>query len=99
MNKQEKSTITDEQLDEMLVNLTKTDGSFAVDELKQKIKDQEIYIVGLKYKIEQLKYKLNNFESIQREKCCECCQKAIVDYADVEYKFFELKEKIKELIK
>ena len=87
------------EANKMCENITETDGSFTTKELKQKIKDQEIYIAGLKYKIEQLKYKLDNFESIQREKCCECCQKAVVDYAEVEYKFFELKEKIKELIK
>ena len=99
MQEEENSTITDEQLDAMIKNLTETDESSTIKELKQKIKDQEIYITGLRYKIEQLKYKLNNFESIQREKCCECCQKAIVDYAELEYKFFELKEKIKELIR
>ena len=87
------------EANKMCENITETDERSTTNELKQKIKDQEIYITGLKHKIEQLKYKLDNFESIQREKCCECCQKAIVDYAEVEYKFFELKEKIKELIR
>ena len=72
---------------------------------KQKIKDQEIYIVGLQYQIQllnqiqQLKHKLENFESYQREKCCECCQEAIVKYQESEMKLFELKEKLKKLIK
>lgn len=66
-------------------------------ELEQKIKDQEIYIVGLKYQIEQLKHKLENFERYQREQCCECCQKAVVDYSEKEMELFNIKQKLKEL--
>lgn len=68
-------------------------------ELKQKIKDQEIYIVGLKYKIQSLEHKLEYFESYQREKCCECEKEAVVKYAEAENELFELKEKIGKLIK
>lgn len=66
-------------------------------ELEQKIKDQEIYIVGLKYQIDSLKHKLENFESYQREQCCECCQKAVVDYSEKEMELFNIKQKLKEL--
>ena len=70
-----------------------------MNKYKQKIKDQEIYIVGLQYQIQQLKHKLENFESYQREKCCECCNEAIVKYQESEMKLFELKEKLEKLIK
>lgn len=83
MQEEENSTITDEQLDAMIKNLTETDESSTTKELKQKIKDQEIYIAGLKYKIQQLEYKLENFLNTQRKKCDKCHQKAIVDYGDV----------------
>lgn len=68
-------------------------------ELKQKIKDQEIYIIGLQYKIQALEHKLENFENYQREKCCECKKEAVVKYAESEYELLDLKEKIGELIK
>lgn len=68
-------------------------------ELKQKIKDQEIYIVGLKYQIEQLQHKLKNFESYQREKCCECEKQAVQELASKEFELFDLKDKISKLVK
>lgn len=68
-------------------------------ELKQKIKDQEIYIVGLKYQIEQLQHKLENFESYQREKCCECEKKAISDLAYKEFELTQLKGEILDIVK
>ena len=84
MKEEDNSSITDEQLDVMLKNLTETDESFTTKELKQKIKDQEIYITGLKYKIQRLENELENFLSIQRQNCYKCRQKASIDYADVE---------------
>lgn len=71
----------------------------AVKEFEQKIKDQEIYIVNLKFEIQRLKHMLENFESLQREKCCECERKSIVELADSELKLMELKDKIGRLIK
>ena len=68
-------------------------------ELRQKIKDQEIYIVSLQFEIQQLKHRLENFKSIQCEKCCECEKEAVVKYAEAENELFELKEKIGKLIK
>lgn len=68
-------------------------------ELQQKVKDQEIYIVGLQYKIQELEHKLEHFENYQREKCCECEREAIVKYAESEGELFDLKQKIGELIK
>lgn len=68
-------------------------------ELKQKIKDQEVCIYGLQYEIQLLKHQLENFESLQREKCCECEKKSVVELADAEFKLMELKEKIERLIK
>lgn len=68
-------------------------------ELKQKIKDQEAYIYGLQYEIQLLKHQLENFESLQREKCFECEKKSVVELADAEFKLMELKEKIERLIK
>lgn len=70
-----------------------------ITELKLKIKDQEVYITGLKYKIKELQHQIDNFESYQREKCCECEKKAVQELSDTEFKLFQLKEKIGELIK
>lgn len=36
-----------------------------------------------KKEIELLKSQLDNFESIQRSKCCDCEKEAIQDYADL----------------
>lgn len=66
-------------------------------ELQQKIKDQKIYIVGLKYQIEQLKHKLENFESYQREQCCECRDLMTIQYAEKAQELSDIKEKLKEL--
>lgn len=65
----------------------------------------EITKDGLKVLLEQykkenalLKHKLENFESLQRCKCCDCCEDAISKLSEAEFKFMELKEKIKELV-
>lgn len=71
----------------------------SIKELKQKIKDQEIIITGLKYKIQCLEQKLENYASYQREQCCECDKRAVQELSDKEFELFKLKENIADLIK
>ena len=69
------------------------------NKLKQKIKEQDCIIQGLKYQLQELQHKLDNYDSYQREKCCECCQKAVMELADKDFELYTLKEKIGALIK
>lgn len=62
-----------------------------IDELEYKsLKlDKECLLSLLNYekqKIKTLKSKLENFESIQRGKCCECESKAIQKLSDMHFK-------------
>ena len=62
-----------------------------IDELKYKSlqQDKETLLILLDCKekeIEILKFKLENFESIQRGKCCECESVAIQELSDMHFK-------------
>ena len=62
-----------------------------IDELKYKSlqQDKETLLILLDCKekeIEILKFKLKNFESIQRGKCCECESIAIQELSDMHFK-------------
>lgn len=46
------------------------------------IKVYQILLDAKQKEIELLKFKLENFESIQRGKCCECEREAIQDLSD-----------------
>lgn len=58
-------------------------------EYKKLKQDKEALLSLLDYKeqkIESLKFKLENFESIQRGKCCECESEAIQELSDMHFK-------------
>lgn len=58
-------------------------------EYKKLKQDKEALLSLLDYKeqkIESLKFKLENFESIQRGKCCECESEAIQKLSDMHFK-------------
>lgn len=62
-----------------------------IDELEYKSlqQDKETLLILLDCKekeIEILKFKLKNFESIQRGKCCECESIAIRELSDMHFK-------------
>lgn len=38
---------------------------------------------SLGMKVTQLQHEVDNYDSVQRAKCCECCEKAIQDYSDL----------------
>ena len=62
-----------------------------IDELEYKSlqQDKETLLILLdckKKEIEILKYKLENFESIQRGKCCECESEGIQELSDMHFK-------------
>lgn len=69
------------------------------ENLKQKIKDQKIFIKDLQNQIQLMKNRLDNFESYQREKCCICEKECVSKYTEKDLELFNLKEKLKELIK
>ncbi len=62
-----------------------------IDDLEYKSlqQDKETLLILLDCKekeIEILKFKLENFESIQRGKCCECESEAIQELSDMHFK-------------
>ena len=64
-------------------------------EYKKLKKDKEALLILLDCKekeIEILKYKLENFESIQRGKCCECESGAIQELSDMHFKTMPFKD-------
>lgn len=48
--------------------------------------DYKNKIKSLELENKLLKFQLENFESIQRGKCCDCCEDAIQDYVDIKGK-------------
>lgn len=64
-------------------------------EYKKLKQDKEALLILLDCKekeIEILKYKLENFESIQRGKCCECESEAIQELSDMHFKTMPFKD-------
>lgn len=53
---------------------------------KMTIEDYKTKIQSLELENKQLKFQLENFESIQRGKCCDCCEEAIQDYIGIKSK-------------
>lgn len=53
---------------------------------KMTVEDYKNKIKLLELENKQLKFQLENFESIQRGKCCDCCEDVIQDYIDIKGK-------------
>ena len=58
----------------------------------QKIKDYELLLDLKNREISLLKFKLENFEGIQRGKCCECEREAIQDLSDFHFKILPFED-------
>ena len=50
---------------------------------KLTIQDYKAIIENQKKKIEYLENTIENFESIQRGKCCDCCEECVQDLSDL----------------
>lgn len=53
---------------------------------KKTVEDYKSKIKLLELENKKLKFQLENFESLQRGKCCDCCEDAIQDYVDIKGK-------------
>lgn len=53
---------------------------------KLTIQDYKAIIENQKKKIEYLENTIENFESIQRGKCCDCCEECVQDLSDLKIK-------------
>lgn len=54
--------------------------------MKLKLSDYKAIVDNQKSKIEYLTNTINNYESVQRGKCCDCCEEAVQDYVDIKGK-------------
>lgn len=50
---------------------------------KLSIKDYKAIVENQKKEIDYLKHTIENFEFVQRGKCCECCEDAVQDLSDL----------------
>ncbi len=55
--------------------------------------DYKNKIKSLELENKLLKFQLENFESIQRGKCCDCCEDAIQDYVDIKSEIDKIESK------
>lgn len=54
--------------------------------MKLTIKDYKAIVENQKKQIEYLKDTIENYDSLQRCKCCDCIENAIQDYSDLMFK-------------
>lgn len=66
-------------------------------ELKKIIIGYQLMVDKLKKENELLKYELDNFESLQTGKCCECERKSIQNYIDVNINLMNIQDLIENL--
>ena len=66
-------------------------------ELKKIIISYQLMVDKLKKENELLKYELDNFESLQAGKCCECERKSIQNYIDVSINLMNIQDLIESL--
>ena len=59
---------------------------------KATIKDYQLLLDCKDREIALLKFKLENFESLQRGKCCECERVAIQDLSDLHFKLMPFED-------
>ena len=59
---------------------------------KATLKDYQILLDCKDREIALLKFKLENFESLQRVKCCECEREAIQDLSDLHFKLMPFED-------
>ena len=59
---------------------------------KATLKDYQVLLDCKDREISLLKFKLENFESLQRAKCCECEREAIQDLSDLHIKMIHFED-------
>lgn len=61
-------------------------------ELKKIIIGYQLMVLNLKKENEILKLKVDNFESLQAGKCCECESDSVCKYQELYFKLYEIEE-------
>ena len=61
-------------------------------ELKKIIIGYQLMVLNLKKENEILKLKVDNFESLQAGKCCECESDSVCKYQELYFKMYEIEE-------
>lgn len=61
-------------------------------ELKKIIIGYQLMVLNLKKENELLKYELDNFESLQAGKCCECESDSVYKYQELYFKMYEIEK-------
>lgn len=67
--------------------------------LKEIIIGYQLMVGKLKKENELLKYELDNFESLQAGKCCECESDSAYKYQDLYFKMHEIEEMAEQFYK
>lgn len=68
-------------------------------ELKKIIIGYQLMVLNLKKENEILKHKVDNFESLQAGKCCECESDSVYKYQDLYFKMHEIEEMAEQFYK
>ena len=68
-------------------------------ELKKIIIGYQLMVLNLKKENEILKLKVDNFESLQAGKCCECESDSVCKYQELYFKVYEIEEMAEQFYK
>ena len=68
-------------------------------ELKKIIIGYQLMVLNLKKENELLKYELDNFESLQAGKCCECESDSVCKYQELYFKVYEIEKMAEQFYK
>lgn len=68
-------------------------------ELKKIIIGYQLMVLNLKKENEILKLKVDNFESLQAGKCCECESDSVYKYQELYFKVYEIEEMAEQFYK
>lgn len=71
----------------------------SIEELKKIIIGYQLMVNKLKKENELLKYELDNFESLQAGRCCECESDSVYKYQDLYFKMHEIEEMAEQFYK
>ena len=71
----------------------------SIEELKEIIIGYQLMVDKLKKENELLKYELDNFESLQAGKCCECESDSVCKYQELYFKMYEIEEMAEQFYK
>ena len=68
-------------------------------ELKKIIIGYQLMVLNLKKENEILKLKVDNFESLQAGKCCECESDSVCKYQELYFKVYEIEKMAEQFYK